>query len=121
MNSRTGLGQIQQKKNGLDFFMMYIIRIHKRKSGLKKIEVGFWYSIWGLFIIIALFPDLLLGLTGILNFARVFDLLIVVAFMILSLMSFSTYLSQRETNKKIEKLIRSSAQLERLKNDRKKT
>lgn len=101
-------------------FMMYVIRIHKRKSGLKIVEVSFWYTIWSVFIIISVFPNLLLGLTGILNFSRVFDLLIVIAFMILSLVIFSTYLSQKETDHKIEKLIRDSAMEERLQNDKKK-
>lgn len=100
-------------------FMMYVIGIHKRKSQLNALEVSFWYSIWTLFIIIAIFPHWLLGLTGILNFARVFDLLIVIAFMILSFVIFSTYLSQKETDKKIEKLIRDAAHNERLKNGKK--
>jgi hypothetical protein len=100
-------------------FMMYVIRIQKRKSGLRVIEVSFWYSIWSLFIVISLFPNLLLGIAGILNFGRVFDLLTVIAFMILSLVIFSTYLSQRETDKKIEKLIRDTAHNERLKNGKK--
>lgn len=102
-------------------FMMYVIGIHRRKSQLTKIEVSFWYSVWGVFIFIAIFPHWLLGLAGILNFARVFDLLTVIAFMILSLVIFSTYLSQKDTNKKIEKLIRDLAQQERLKNDQKKS
>jgi hypothetical protein len=103
------------------FFMMYVIRIHKRKADLNTIEISFWYSIWSIFIIIALFPNLLLGITDVLNFARVFDLLIVIAFMILSFVIFSTYLSQKETDKKIEKLIRDTAHNERLKDAKKKT
>lgn len=101
-------------------FMMYVIGIHRRKSQLTKIEVSFWYSLWTIFIVISIFPQWLLGLAGILNFARVFDLLTVIAFMILSLVIFSTYLSQKDTNKKIEKLIRDLAHQERLKNDQKK-
>lgn len=102
-------------------FMMYVISIHKRKSALNNVEVSFWYSTWILFIVIAIFPHWLLGLTGILNFARVFDLLIVIAFMILSFVIFSTYLSQKETDKKIEKLIRDAAHHERLKNEKRST
>lgn len=102
-------------------FMMYVIGIHRRKSVLSKIEVSFWYSLWGVFVVIAIFPHWLLGLAGILNFARVFDLLTVMAFMILSLLVFSTYLSQKDTKSKIEKLIRELAHQERLKNDQKKS
>ena len=99
-------------------FMMYVIGIHKRKAALNTVEVSFWYSIWFVFIVIAMFPNFLLGITHVLNFARVFDLLIVIAFMILSFVIFSTYLSQKETNKKIEKLIRDAAHHERLKDDK---
>lgn len=102
-------------------FMMYVIGIHRRKSALSKIEVSFWYSLWGVFVVIAIFPHWLLGLAGILNFGRVFDLLTVIAFMILSLLVFSTYLSQKDTKTKIEKLIRDLAHQERLKNDQKES
>lgn len=100
-------------------FMMYVISIHKRKSALNTIEVSFWYSVWILFIILAIFPHWLLGLAGVLHFARVFDLLIVIAFMILSFVIFTTYLSQKETNEKIEQLVRETAHKERLKDDKK--
>ena len=96
-------------------FMMYVISIHKRKSALNTLETSFWYSIWLLFIFMAMFPHWLLGLAGVLNFARVFDLLIVIAFMIISLLVFRTYLLQRQTDRKIEKLIRDAAHQERLK------
>lgn len=102
------------------FFMMYVIGIHRRKAALTKIEVSFWYSMWFIFIAIAVFPHWLLGLAGIFNFARVFDLLTVIAFMILSLLIFSTYLSQKDTKHKIEKLIRELAHQERLENDQKR-
>jgi hypothetical protein len=102
-------------------FMMYVVRIHKRKSGLGMSEVSFWYSVWGLFIVIALFPNLLLNLAGILNFTRVFDLLTVAAFMILTFIIISTYLSQKETARNIENLIRKQAiKKTALKNLRKK-
>jgi hypothetical protein len=96
-------------------FMMYVISIHRRKAALNTLEISFWYSTWILFIIISIFPNLLLGVSGILNFSRVFDLLIVVAFMIISLLVFKTYLLQKETDKKIEQLIRDTAHQERLK------
>lgn len=90
-------------------FMIYIIRIHKRKAELSIIETSFWYSIWTLFIGIALFPNLLLGISGVLNFTRVFDLLTVGALMIITLLVISNYLSQKEINKKLEELVRDKA------------
>lgn len=90
-------------------FMMYVIRIHKRKAGLKVIEVSFWYSLWALFIILALFPNLLMGVVGVLRFTRVFDLLTVLSFMVLTFLIFTTHLSQKENNQKMEELIRKQA------------
>ena len=58
---------------------------------------------------IALFPDLLLGITGDLHFARVFDLLVVLALMVLTVVIFMNYFAQKELRKKLEKYVRQSA------------
>jgi hypothetical protein len=90
-------------------FMLYVVTIHKRKAALSFTEVSFWYSTWIFFIIIAVFPNLLLGISGALKFARVFDLLVVVAFMILSVVLISSYLQQKELRTKLEQIIRKQA------------
>lgn len=90
-------------------FMLYVVNIHKRKAALSFFEVSFWYTTWVIFIIIALFPNLLLGITGVLKFARVFDLLVVIALMMLSVIVFSSYLHQKEARAKVEKIIRTMA------------
>lgn len=93
-------------------FMMYVVGIHRRKSHLSAIEISFWYSTWSLFIVIALFPDLLLDISGILKFSRVFDLLTVGGMMILTIVTIVNYLSQKENNKKLEEWVRHQAILE---------
>lgn len=90
-------------------FMLYVVTIHNKKSNINKIEFSFWATTWLTFIIIALFPDLLRGISGALNFSRVFDLLIVIAFMILTFVVFSNYLSHKENTKKLENLVRKIA------------
>ncbi|NCS97959.1 MAG: DUF2304 domain-containing protein [Candidatus Pacebacteria bacterium] len=90
-------------------FMMYVVTIHGKKKNLSKPEVWAWNSVWIGFIVIALFPHLLLGVTGLLNFARVFDLLIVVAFMILSVVVFMSYFTVKTLQKKLEEAIRNEA------------
>ena len=89
--------------------MMYVVSIHGKKKNLSKAEVWAWNSTWVAFIIIALFPHLLLGLMGFLNFGRVFDLLVVIAFMILSVVVFMSYFRVRSLEKRIEQLIRGNA------------
>jgi hypothetical protein len=91
------------------FFMIYVVTIHKRKSKLSNMEVYTWYSMWGLFVVIALFPNLLLGITQRLNFQRVFDLLVVLAFMVLSVLVVMGYFTQKENQKKLEEFVRKQA------------
>lgn len=90
-------------------FMMYVVTIHGKKRNLSRTEVWAWNSVWVGFVVIALFPNLLLGVTGLLNFARVFDLLIVIAFMILSVVVFMSYFTVKSLQKKLEDAIRAEA------------
>lgn len=90
-------------------FMMYVVSLHGKKKNLSQAEVLAWNSVWVGFIGIALFPDLLLGITGFLSFARVFDLLVVIAFMILSVVVFMSYFTVKTLQKKLEEAIRNEA------------
>ncbi len=90
-------------------FMMYVVTIHNKKKHIGTTEYSFWCTTWVMFIIIALFPDLLLGITGVLKFARVFDLLIVVALMILTTVVLTSYMTHKENTKKLEQLVRKFA------------
>lgn len=90
-------------------FMSYVVSIQAKKQILSQIEASFWFSVWGLFIIFAAFPELLLDLTDFLRFSRVFDLLVVLAFMVLTLMIFSSYFQQKSLTKKLERFIRADA------------
>lgn len=90
-------------------FMLYIVNIHKKKKTLSPFEVLFWYLVWILFIVIAIFPESLLGIAQNLRFARVFDLLTVAAFMVLTVVVLLSYFQQKENSKKIEEYIRKNA------------
>ncbi len=98
-------------------FMFYIINIHRKKSQLTPLEVNFWYSIWSIFIIISLFPNLLLGISVKLNFTRVFDLLVVGGMMILTIIVIMNYFQQKENNQKLQKFVRQQAIDDALDND----
>lgn len=97
--------------------MLYVVIIHYKKKTLGLGAASFWASLWVIFIVISLFPNLLLGITGALNFSRVFDLLVVIAFMIISLVVFLSYFRVRELEKKLEKYVRSDALKSGQKND----
>lgn len=87
-------------------FMIYVLSIHSKKNILSRVEQSFWYSTWGVFIVIAVFPNLVQGLAGSLLFARVFDLLVVLAFVVLTTMAFSNYFANKILQKKIEDVVR---------------
>lgn len=90
-------------------FMTYVIRVHHRRSLLPTWEAFTWYSLWILFAIFAVFPDLLQGISDYLYFDRVFDLLIVGAFMVLSALVVRTYFKYREIKIILEKIVEKQA------------
>jgi hypothetical protein len=90
-------------------FMIYVVSIHKNKTKLSSLEVSFWYAMWVLFIVISLFPNLLLGIAQTLNFSRVFDLLLVLALMVLTSIVVLSYFVQKENQKKLEEFVRKQA------------
>jgi hypothetical protein len=90
-------------------FMMYVVSIHLKKKTLSFTEGSFWLSTWLVFIIIAVFPHLLIGISSALRFARVFDLLVVMALMVLTVVIFMSYFAQKEATHKLEKFVRQKA------------
>ena len=91
-------------------FMAYVVRIHYYRSILSLLEASAWYSLWFLFAVLAVFPDLLQGISDYLHFDRVFDFLIVGAFMVISVLVVRTYFKYREIKITLEKIIEEQAQ-----------
>ena len=89
--------------------MLYVVTVHYKKKTLTPMETSFWVSLWIGFISIALFPDLLKEIVQTLNFTRVFDLLIVIALMILTTLVFGNYFSYKASQRKLESFIRDLA------------
>lgn len=90
-------------------FMMYVVSIQSKKKTLTVLETNFWYSMWVSFMVIAVFPFLLQGIAGGLHFSRVFDLLVVLAFMVLTFVIITSYFAQKENSKKVSELVRQLA------------
>ena len=90
-------------------FMTFSVSIQSKKQVLSAVEASFWYSLWGLFMVFAAFPELLIDIVDLLHFSRVFDLLVVLAFMILTVLVFSGYFEQRSLHRKLEKFVREEA------------
>lgn len=90
-------------------FMLYIVSVHAKKKTFSWNETLAWGSLWVLFIILAIFPQLLQGISDTLNFSRVFDLLVVGAFMVISILTFSNYINNKKLSKKLEDAVRQGA------------
>ena len=86
--------------------MLYVVNIHRRKLQLSSGEQLFWYALWIAFIIIAIFPNLLLGVARLVHFERVFDLLVVGSSMVITTLVITNYFLQRENNRKLEEIVR---------------
>lgn len=90
-------------------FMSYVVRVHQQKARLSTVEASLWYSLWFVFAIIAIFPHLLTGISEYFYFDRVFDLLVVGAFMVLTFIILRSYFMYRILLDKIEVLVRDKA------------
>lgn len=90
------------------FMIYYSFLNYKRKEFTIK-EFGFWLSLWIVFIVIALFPNLLDPIVKSLKFARTFDLLVIGGFIYMILAIFYTYTVTRKTQRKLEIVVREFA------------
>ncbi len=96
-------------------FMLYTMRVHTQKKYYSKSEAYFWTALWICFIYIALFPQTFSGVIQRLQIARVFDLLVIIAFMIVTFLAFQNRVEVRDLSGKLEKVVREKALNEKTK------
>ena len=80
-----------------------------RKDQLSPRESLIWSGVWVGLILISLFPDRLRGVIGPLHVARLLDLVIVLAILFLSALTFALNRALRQTQLRIVQLVRSIA------------
>ena len=90
-------------------FMIYMIRLHYKRDNLGKKEYLLWLSCWLLFILFASFPGVLTPVINTLKIVRVLDLMMVMAFMILTYLAFSDHMAVRDLYRQIGKLVSDQA------------
>jgi hypothetical protein len=103
------MGTIQISLVFFGLFMMYVVRIHYKKKQIGRYEFGLWMLMWLTFIVVNIIPDSFKGIAQSLHVARVFDLLVIIALAILSLVSFQNRFHQKKIDNKIEEFIRRRA------------
>jgi len=90
-------------------FMIYMARIHLMKQHIQVAEFYLWSSVWLVFILLAIFPQSIAGFAQNLKIARIFDLLVIIALMILAYLTFHNRINYKKLEQKLEKIIRKHA------------
>lgn len=87
------------------FMIYYSFLNYKRKEFTIK-EFSFWFLLWAIFILIALFPFVLDPIIKPLGFFRALDFLVMSGFLFLIAAIFYTYTITRKNQKYLEIIVR---------------
>lgn len=91
------------------FFMVYVVRIHFQKKNIGSAEYYFWLLIWLAFMLLVIRPSTISGIAQTLRVSRVFDLLLLVALMFLTLLTFFNRIQLHQMQRKLERFVREKA------------
>ncbi len=89
--------------------MIYFSLVNYKKGEINKREFYSWALIWIGTAFIVVFPELLRTVSYNFLITRLFDLMVVVAFLIVISMSAVMYVRTRKLEKKLEELVRTLA------------
>ena len=90
-------------------FMLYLTFVHQKRKEFTAKEYIFWVVIWAGFIIVTVFPKVLEPIVKTLSLNRTMDLLIILGFIFVVGILFHNYIALRNTQKKIEEVVRKVA------------
>ncbi len=90
-------------------FMLYLTFVHQKRKEFSAKEYIFWIVLWVGFIIVTVFPKVLEPFVRTLQLSRTMDFLIIVGFIFVVGVLFHNYIALRNTQKKIEEVVRKVA------------
>src|SRR3989338_10758954 len=90
-------------------FMIYYSFLNYKRREFTAKEIFFWSAVWAVFIVIALFPNILDPIVKFGGFLRALDLLIISGFLFLIASIFYTYTIARKNQKQLETIVRDIA------------
>ena len=90
-------------------FMIYYSFINYKRKEFTTREFSFLLTLWIVFIVVALFPEVLGPVVKTLHFARTFDLLVISGFIFIIFAVFYIYTITRKNQKQLETLVREIA------------
>jgi hypothetical protein len=91
------------------FSMIYFAILHYKRGELNGLEMGSWFIMWALTMVIVIFPELLQGFARAFFVTRVFDLMVIGGFVLVISMVATAYLRTKRNEKKLEDLVRREA------------
>ena len=91
------------------FFMIYYTFLQYKRKEFTIKEYSFWFVFWGIFVIVTLFPQLLVPVLNTLNISRTLDFFIIAGFLFLTFVVFYTYTIVRKNQRKVEEIVRNIA------------
>lgn|SRR3989338_1701029 len=90
-------------------FMIYQSFLHFKRKEFTAKAFGIWTGLWVVFVVFAVFPQIVDPIVYGLDFARTMDFYIVLGFMFLVGAVFFNYVLLRKNQKKLEEMVRKDA------------
>lgn len=90
-------------------FMMYFSYLHYRRREFTAMEFSFWMTLWVGLAFIVIFPRSASFILRTFSISRTFDLVIIVAIIVLFGVTFRNYVILKRVAKKVEEFVRAHA------------
>lgn len=91
------------------FSLIYFAVLHYKRGELRKSEIISWVAMWSGAVVVIIFPELLRKFSYTFLVTRVFDLMVILGFILVISMVSSTYLRSKKLEKKMEEMVRREA------------
>ena len=91
------------------FSMVYFATIHYKRGEISKSEEITWVAMWGIAVVIIVFPEILRKFASTFLVTRVFDLMVIGGFVLVISLVASAYVRTKKMEKKLEDMIRRDA------------
>lgn len=89
--------------------MLYVATVHRRRQHLSNQEYMLWGSLWCGFMLMIVWPDVFRTVAQSLHVSRLFDLIVILSLMFLTLLSFYNRVAHLQLDEKINRLVRDRA------------
>ncbi len=88
---------------------LYMTYLYYRRKEFTRFELSTWLIIWLSFIFVSISPRTFDFLLETFAISRTMDLIMIIAFIILFILSFENYITNRRIQRKMESLVRDEA------------